>query len=164
ALFWLSVQGLAEQAEARVLIRVLLASGYVVAATAIIQSVHDSIQQRVIEPGAILPAFGSLGNPNVLGAFLALVIALGAGELLMAQSAASRIALLNLLVVSGLALLLSFSRSSWLAAAAGTAVVVVSQRKRLPRLGLLAPVFAVLVRSEERRVGKGWGVWGGREA
>ena len=145
ALFWLSVHGLADQAEARVLIRVLLASGYVVAATAILQSVHDSIQQRVIEPGAILPAFGSLGNPNVLGAFLALVIALGAGELLMAQSAASRIALLNLLVVSGLALLLSFSRSSWLAAAAGTAVVVVSQRKRLPRLGLLAPVFAVLV-------------------
>ena len=61
ALFWLSVQGLADQAEARVLIRVLLASGYVVAATAILQSVHDSIQQRVIEPGAILPAFGSLG-------------------------------------------------------------------------------------------------------
>jgi O-antigen ligase len=140
ALFWLSVQAVADQAEARVLLRVLLASGYVVAATAIIQSVHDSIEQ-----GVILPAFGSLGNPNVLGAFLALVIALAAGELLMAGSAASRIASLNVLVVTGLALLLSFSRSSCLGAAVGAAVVVVSQRRRLPRLRLLAPVFAVLV-------------------
>src|SRR5207253_6418328 len=34
-LFWLSVQALADQAEARMLIRVMLASGYAVAATAI---------------------------------------------------------------------------------------------------------------------------------
>jgi O-antigen ligase len=145
ALFWLCVQAVADQTEARVLIRVLLASGYVVAATAIIQSMQDTLQQRAIEPGAILPAFGSLGNPNVLGGFLALVIALGVGELLIARSAAPRIVLLNLLVVSGLALLLSFSRSAWLGAAIGTAVVVVSHRKRLPRLRLLAPTLAVLM-------------------
>jgi len=145
ALFWLSVQALADQAEARLLIRVLLASGYAVAATAIVQSMHDSIEQRTIEPGAILPAFGSLGNPNVLGGFLALVITVSVGELLMAGSTASRIVLLNVLVISGLALLLSFSRSSWLGAAVGTAVVVISQRRRLPRLRLVAPIFAVLV-------------------
>ena len=145
ALFWLSVQALADQAEARMLIRVMLASGYAVAATAIVQSMHDSIQQRVIEPGAVLPAFGSLGNPNVLGGFLALVIVVGVGELLMAGSATSRILLLNLLVVTGIALLLSFSRSSWLAAAAGTAIVVVSHRKRLPRLRVLVSIFAALV-------------------
>jgi O-antigen ligase len=140
ALFWLSAQVVADQAEARVLIRVLLASGYVVAAVAILQSVHDSIEQ-----GVILPAFGSLGNPNVLGAFLALVFAVAAGELLMSGSAASRIILLNLLVVTGLALLLSFSRSSWLGAVLGTAVVVVAWRRRLPRLRLVAPIFGVLV-------------------
>jgi O-antigen ligase len=144
ALFWLSAQ-VVDRDEARVLIRVLLASGYAVAATAIIQSMHDSIEQNAIEQGVILPAFGSLGNPNVLGGFLAMVFALGAGELVMAGSATARILLLNVLVVSGLALLLSFSRSSWLAVVVGTAVVVLLRRKQLPRLRLLGPIFGILV-------------------
>ena len=139
ALFWLSVQGIADQAEARVLLRVLLASGYAVAGVAIVQSIHDSVQQ-----GYVAPAFGTLGNPNVLGAFLALVISIAAGELMMAGSAAGRILFLNLLIVTGAALVLTFSRSSWLAAGAGIVFVVFTRPKRIA-FSLVAPLVVVLV-------------------
>jgi O-antigen ligase len=139
ALFWLSVQGIADQAEARVLLRVLLASGYAVGGVAIVQSIHDSVQQ-----GYVAPAFGTLGNPNVLGAFLALVISIAAGEFMMAGSAAGRILFLNLLIVTGAALVLTFSRSSWLAACAGIVFVVLTRPKRIA-LALVAPLVVVLV-------------------
>ena len=139
ALFWLSAQTLTDPADARVLLRVLLASGYVVAAVAIAQSVHDSVTQ-----GAFAQAFGSLGNPNVLAAYLALVIALATGELLAAKSNAARILSLNVLAVCGLALLLTFSRSGWLAAAAATALVALARPKDVRWLGLLAPLVVVL--------------------
>ena len=45
-LFWFSVQSLASAAEARALLRIILASGYVVAAIAIVQSVKDSRRNR----------------------------------------------------------------------------------------------------------------------
>ena len=119
ALFWLSVQSIADGAEARALMRVVLASGYVVSVIAIAQSLHDSLLQ-----GSVAPAFGTLGNANVLGAFLALVIALGVAEMLVARRAAQRILLGNVLVVSIAASMLSLSRSSWLGTLAGIAFVI----------------------------------------
>src|SRR5207245_1303310 len=68
ALFWLGVQGLRGPGDGRTLLRVLMAAGYVVAAIAIVQSVSDSLQQ-----GVFVPAAGTLGQKNVLGAFLALL-------------------------------------------------------------------------------------------
>ena len=143
ALYWLAVQAIADQSEARVVIRVLLASGYVVAAVAIMQSVHDSVQQ-----GFVAPAFGSLGNPNVLGALLALVIALAAGELIRARSAPARILSANVLVVTGVALVLTFSRSSWLAAAVAIAFIVATRPARVGKqvgLALVASLAVALV-------------------
>ena len=131
SLFWLSLQSLAGADDARAVIRALLASGYVVAAVAIIQSIHD-----------VGPAFGSLGNPNVLGAFLALVFAISAGEVFVTRSTAGRILLFNLLIVTGLALLLTFSRSAWVGAVVGLVAVVAS---RLRRAAVLAPLVVVAV-------------------
>ena len=140
ALFWLAVQSLGDRADARALIRVMLASAYAVGAVAILQSIHDSV-----EHGVFVHAFGSLGNPNVLGAFLALMIPLTLGELLAAQSVAARIVWLNVLVVTVLALFLSFSRSAWLATFVATLVVIFGRRRRLGGLRVLAPATAVVL-------------------
>ena len=130
-LYWLAAQSLAGKEDALALVRVVLASGYVVAAVAIVQSLHDSIHQ-----GGIAPAFGSMGNANVLGAFLALVATIAAAEFLATTSVAARILLGNVLLVSALALLLSVSRSSWLGTAVGLAAALLAAR-RLPRASLV---------------------------
>ncbi len=138
ALYWLSVQSLVDAAEARGLMRALLASGYAVGVVAIMQSLHDSIQQS-----SVAPAYGSLGNANVLGAFLALVITLAVGELVVAKSAAAQILLANVLVVSSVALGLSLSRSGWLGALVG-AVVVLAFKPGLSALRFAVPAVAVV--------------------
>jgi len=134
AIFWISAQSLTDSADARGLVRTVLASGYAVSLVAILQSVRDSLQQA-----GIAPAYGTLGNPNVLGAFLALVVTIGFAELLVARSAAARLLLGNVLVVAVVGLLLSLSRSSWLGALAGVAVALALRR----RLVALRPVAAV---------------------
>ena len=128
-LFWLSVQTLSGADEARTLLRVLLASGYLVAAIAILQSVGDSLRMGYFEY-----AFGTMGNSNVLGAFLAMVLALGLGELVAAESASARVLIVNVLIVAGLALVLSGSRSAWLGTALGAAIVVAGARRAGARL------------------------------
>jgi O-antigen ligase len=157
-LFWLSVQTLASAAEARSLLRVLLASAYVVAVIAILQSMGSANAQ-----GQVNAAYGTMGNPNVLGAFLAMVLALGLGELVSAQSATARVLVVNLLIVVGLALLLSFSRSAWLGAALGTAIVIAASRQAAARMSVAAVgagiVAAVLVVASVagRSLGGGFG-------
>lgn len=139
-LYWLAVQSLADADEARALMRVLLACGYVVAVVAILQSLHDTV-----EHAAFAPAFGSMGNPNVLGAFLAMVIAVAVAELLVAETVGSRILLINVLIVTGLAMVLSYSRSSWLATSVAVLLVAAARPTRLRVLAWLTPVVVVLV-------------------
>ena len=112
ALFWLSVQALAGPDDARSLLRVLLASGYVVAAAAIVQSIVDSATQ-----GTLVAAAGSLGQKNVLGIFLVMLAPVAVRELLEADFWSRRILYLNLVAVLSTALVLSLSRSAWLGAA-----------------------------------------------
>jgi O-antigen ligase len=140
ALFWLAAQSIADRDEARALVRVVLASGYAVAAAAIVQSLHDSIEQ-----GTFVQAFGTMANPNVLGAFLALVIAAAAAELLLATSITAKILLVNVLVVAGLALVLSFSRSSWFATVAAIVFVIAARPRRARALALLTPVVLLTI-------------------
>lgn len=136
-LFWLSAQMLSDAGEARTFLRVLLASGYIAAGIAIVQSVHDSLQYA-----AGYPAFGTLGNPNVLGAFLAMVLVLAASELLEARSTIARVLTMNVFVIVALALILSSSRSAWLGAAVGSSIVIVGSRRAVSRL---RPVAVLLV-------------------
>jgi O-antigen ligase len=138
ALFWLSRQVIDGPSDARAIFRVLLASGYVVAAIAIIQGVNDSLAY-----GRLVPALGTLGNSNVLGAFLAMLCPLAYRELAQATSWGARLLAANALVVMGLGLLLTFSRSAWLGALLAAAVLVVGERKPGVRLGLTAGVILV---------------------
>jgi hypothetical protein len=80
ATFGLSVQTLARPGDARSLLRILLSSGYVLALLAIVQAVSDSAAN-----GALAPAFGTLGQKNTLGAFLALLWPLAYYELDVAR-------------------------------------------------------------------------------
>jgi len=61
-------------------------------------------------------AVSTLGHPNFLGAYLVMVAPLAAVRLLAAKNTAGRLAFGGLLAVQGLCLLLTFSRSGWLAA------------------------------------------------
>jgi O-antigen ligase len=123
-LFWLSVQSISGPDEARTLLRVFLASGYLVAITAILQSAGDSVRLGHFEY-----ASGTMGNSNVLGAFLAMILALGLGELVAAGSTSARVLVVNVLLVAGLALVLSGSRSAWLGTALGAGIVVAATRR-----------------------------------
>ena len=138
-LFWLSVQALKSPDDARVLLRVLLVAAYAVAVIAILQVVRDSL--RV---GGFTAAFGTMGNANVLGAFLAMAFVLGLSELAVAQSASGRILVVNLLVVVGLALLMSFSRSGWLGAALGSAIVLAGSRRSISWASMAAALGGIV--------------------
>lgn len=140
ALFWLSVQALAGPEDARTLVRVLLASGYVVAGLAILQSVTDSLSQS-----AFIPAFGTLGQKNVAGAFLAMLCPLAYGEIVTARSVGARVFALNALAICGIALFLTFSRSAWLAIALAAVVAAVGIRGPGLRVGIAGAVAVVLI-------------------
>jgi len=139
-LFYLSIHAIQTRGEARVALRVFVAGGYVAAAIAIAQSVRDSIAT-----GSVAPAFGSLGNANVLGGYLAMVIALAMGEVVEARSWAARLFALNAVVVPGLALVLSFSRSGWAAATVGACVVVLGTRFTVRRVALVGGAAAAVL-------------------
>ena len=138
-LFWLSVQTLAGPAEARTLLRVPLASGYLVAALAILQSVTASVQQ-----GALVPAYGTLGQQNVLGAFLAMLCPLAYWELIEAKSWSKRVIAINLLIVIGVALILTLSRSAWLGIVIAALVLIIGGRHAVrPRVVVFATLIAI---------------------
>jgi O-antigen ligase len=138
ALFWLTVQAVADSDEAHTLMWVLLASGYAVAGIAIFQSVSDSLQQN-----AVIPAYGTLGQKNVLGAFLAMLCPLAYGELVAARSWAVRVLAVNALAMCGIGLYLTFSRSAWVGVA--LAAVVVALWVRGPGLRIAIATASVVV-------------------
>src|SRR5205807_1408290 len=71
-----------------------------------------------------LRATSTLGNADVLGAFLAMLLPLAVHELLRPRSAGERVVAGNVAALVGLALLLTYSRAAWAGAALGVAVVV----------------------------------------
>jgi O-antigen ligase len=140
ALFWLSVQSLSGPDDARGVLRTLLASGYVVAAIAVIQAVTGYLGQE-----QVVPAYGTLGNPNVLGAFLLLLLPLAYGELVAARSWSARILVLNAGVMLSTALLLSFSRSAWLGAVIAFIALLVGERRARVRLAIAGAGLLVIL-------------------
>src|SRR5437899_1078255 len=82
ALFWLAVQTLKDGEDARGLLRGMLAGAYLVSILAIGQWALDKLH------GDPVPrAFGTLGNANVLGAYLAMLMGYAFFELTHARSA-----------------------------------------------------------------------------
>jgi hypothetical protein len=137
-LYWLSNQTLADPSDSRALLRVMLASGYLVAAIAIVQSATASVAQ-----GALVPAFGTLGQQNVLGAFLAMLCPLAFRELVDAESWSKRVIAINLLIVLGAGLVLTLSRSAWLGTLLGAVVLMVGSRHTI-RISVAAISLGVL--------------------
>jgi len=152
ALFWLSVQALSGQRDARILVRSLLASAYVISVLAILQSVLGSVAggRQLGETAFSVPGFvraqGTLANPNLLGAFLAMLLPLTAEEVVGARSPGTRLLALNLLAVMGLALALTFSRGAWVGAAVGLVMVVATRppKQRMWAVGIAAVALLAL--------------------
>jgi O-antigen ligase len=139
ALFWLSIQAIDGPDDARAVFRVLLVSGYIVAAVAIVQAVSDSLRQETL-----VPAFGSLGQQNVLGAFLALLLPIAYRELVDAKGGSGRVLALNTLAVMSLALLMTFSRSAWLGTAAAVVIVLIGTQHSPARVGAVGLALLVV--------------------
>jgi O-antigen ligase len=154
ALFWLAFQSLPGPGEARGLLRTLLASGYVVAALAVIQAVDGYLEQ-----GKLVAAYGTLGNPNVLGAFLAMLCPLAYGELVAARSWAPRILAANAGILFLTALLVTFSRSAWLGTGVAFIAILVGERRALVRAAIagagLLIVLAILLPASSLVAGRG---------
>ena len=150
ALFWLAVQTLEGSHDVRSLLRVLLASAYVVAGIAIAQSIVQSLapvgpelQGTDALQGSIVRAYGSLGQWEVLGEFLVLAWPLALWECGVATSRVARMLALNAAVVIGVAVVLTFSRSTWAALLLATAVLFVGVRPWSDRRFLAAGVGAL---------------------
>jgi O-antigen ligase len=140
--FWFAVQTLEGPAGARALLRTMLASGYAVAALAIVQAAGDLVSQQ-----ASIHAFGTLGQWNILGGFLAMLWPVALIELVVATRPGARLLAANVLVVLLLALILTFSRSAWLGSAAGLLVLLMAGSRQTRRAGvaLLAMAAALAV-------------------
>ena len=75
-------------------------------------------------PSAKWHAFGTLGNPNWTGAFLAATLPFAVGHLIRPASSAARAGAAFAVAALIAGLVLTFARGAWLAAMAGVAVVV----------------------------------------
>ena len=157
SLFWLALQTLDGPSDAWALLRTLVASAYVVAAVAIGQSVFQSLSPVPLSlvgtdatQGPIVRAYGSLGQYEVLGEFLVLAWPISLWEAAVARARTARILAINAAVGIGLAIVLTFSRSTWAAALVAVGVVVVGVRPWARRRSWLiacgaAAVIAVAV-------------------
>ncbi|MFI5283084.1 MAG: O-antigen ligase family protein [Candidatus Dormibacterales bacterium] len=141
AIFWLTVQSIRDAGEARALQRALIASGFVVAVIAIVQWIGDSVT------GQPARAYGTMGNANVLGAFLVLLCPVAYVEVLSAKSALTRLLAGNALAAMLLALLLTLSRSSWIGLAIAIAILLFGQQLPAMRNRLLQAATVALVLS-----------------
>jgi putative inorganic carbon (HCO3(-)) transporter len=138
-LFWLSVQALSGPEDARSLLRTLLVSAYLAAAIAIVQEVVETSQQ-----GGPVHAIGTFGQWNVLGAFLTIAWPLALWEVVAAESRTARLLALNAVLVIGVALILTFSRSAWVGGVLGTLAVGAGARHWPARRTLVAVASCVV--------------------
>lgn len=133
---WLDRVGLAVAYAAAI------ASGY-----ALLQLLNlDPIQwHRAASFGGAVRVFGTLGHPNLLGAYLATALPLVAWRAARAASPAARIALLLVVTSSISAIVATLSRGAWLAFAA-SGIVWVALRARATRAANAADRERVAVR------------------
>jgi O-antigen ligase len=165
ALFWLSVQSLEDSNDARGLLRAMLAGAYLVGLLAIGQWLLDTLA------GSQVPrAFGTLGNSNVLGAYLVMLIPFAYHELRCATSGGWRLLAANVLGTMGLAVVMSVSHSAWLGLAVAAAILLAGRqypvlsfrRQILIGVGGLAILAAVapIALSRSTVLTQRVGIWG----
>lgn len=96
------------------------------------------------EPDALIRAVGTFANPNLLAAFLVLLVPLALAGAVGLADRSSRVLAVALVAVGYTGVLVSFSRGGILAAAAGVGVLVVLHRLTRARL-LVSATAAALV-------------------
>jgi len=150
ALFYLAASALRDQQDSIRLLRVLAASGYIVAVIAVLQTLVSSpyLPSRAGESqvafGGVVRATGTLGNANALAAFLAMLLPFTVGELLSPGPAGRRAVAANQAAMISLALALTFSRGAWAAAVIGLLIMLAFRPDRISRALLVAGVVAAL--------------------
>lgn len=158
-LFWLAVQSLDGPKDATLVLRALLGAAFVVAMLTILQVATGSLNspgqaETGFSFGGVLRGYGTFGNPNALGAFLAALLPVAVWEVLAARSLSSRWLAANLVIVLTLGLVVTFSRSSWLGAVIGVmAVLFVATPPRMRWVTLVAPAAVLLVIAGQSRLG-----------
>ena len=142
-LFWLTAQSLSNAAEARGVVRALMAGAFVVSLIAVLQTVATTLTAG--PSGGAGRATATFGNPNALAAFLAMALPLGINELLQATKSSDRVLGGNLVAMVALALVLTLGRGAWVGAAVGSGIVIVTTRPSLKRVAFVGAVAAGVV-------------------
>jgi putative inorganic carbon (HCO3(-)) transporter len=144
--FWLTVQLLSGEADARGLTWSLLLSGYVIAAVAILQSAFGLLgggyfhgANNIIRPDV------TLANPDFLGIFLAMLLPVAFAKMVSRRPITTRVLAANLVVVLFFGLLASFTRAAWIGAIVGVVVVLVLRRGRFHVWPFLISASVVVV-------------------
>jgi len=158
-LFWLAVQSLDGPQAATVVLRALLGAAFTVSILSMLQVAFGSLigpgpTETGFAFGGVPRGYGTFGNPNALGAFLAMLLPIALWELLQARSVSGRWLAANVFIVLALGLVTTFSRTAWIGA--GIGVVMVLFVKAPPRLRwatLAAPLVLLLAVTAASRLG-----------
>ena len=128
-LFWLAVQTLSGQSDARGLTWSLLASGYCVGAVAILQSGFGVLGGGYFrDPSGMIRADVTLAHPDFAGIFLAMLLPVALAKVVSRRSLGTRVLATNIVIVIGLGLLVTFTRAAWAGAIVGVIVVLALRR------------------------------------
>lgn len=156
SLFWLSAQTIRGNQRAWMILRVMLASAFILSIIAVVQWVVAALTTTPPNPDtgfsyAGLPrASATMSNPTMLAAFLAMLLPVGASQFFASRSTAARILTANVLFAMSVSLALTFVRLAWLGALVGLAIAIAApQRTPLRRRlalsgGAAAAVLAVV--------------------
>jgi putative inorganic carbon (HCO3(-)) transporter len=145
-LFWLAVQLLSSEAEARGLIWSLLISGYVVGAIAILQSGFGLLGGGYFQgANGVLRADATLANPDFTGIFLAMLLPVALAKLVSRRPAVTRVLAANLVVVLLLGLIATYTRAAWIGAVVGVIIVLVLRRGRFHVWPLVISTSVVII-------------------
>jgi O-antigen ligase len=144
-LFWLAVQLMSGERDARWMTWSLLFSGYLIAVVAVLQSVLGVLGAGYFgQSGAYFRADATMAHPDFLGIFLAMLLPIAFAKLVSRRPLMTRLLAANLVIVLSLGLLATFTRSAWIGAVVGIAVVLALRGGRFRPLPLIA-FAAVLV-------------------
>jgi putative inorganic carbon (HCO3(-)) transporter len=145
-LFWLAVQLLSDEAEARGLIWSLLISAYFVGAIAILQSGFGVLGGGYFQgANGILRADATLANPDFTGIFIAMMLPVAFAKLVSRRPAVTRVLAANLVVVLLLGLVATYTRAAWIGAVVGVIIVLVLRRGRFHVWPLVISASLVIV-------------------
>ena len=145
-LFWLAIQFISGEPDARGLTWSLLISGYIVAVAAVLQAGFGLLGGGYFTlDGGAIRADVTLANPDFLGIFLAMLLPIAVAKLISQRPLYSRILAANLVVVLTLALVLTYARAAWIGALVGIFVVVSLRRGKVHVWPALAFGAALLI-------------------